>query len=176
MSYWLCARPRRVLKSLSRELHMEHWCWGVRSRGGETEGRKMKGEKGRQNEEAFSLAFLPLSLSSPMSKTDGAGVLCVFAYRGTCKCRLMWPTQLYTQTRTVAHTHAEPHTPLSPALVSASSGASQGSNQTSAICSQSALRVGRLISSQLTPSTKFSVSAFICSCNIKRSFLMKDHF
>ena len=49
--------------------------------------------RGRQNEEAFSLAFLPLSLSSPMSKTDGAGALCVyvcvFVYGGTCKCRLM---------------------------------------------------------------------------------------
>ena len=36
----------------------------------------MKG--GRRDEEAFSLAFLPLSLSSPMSKTDGAGALCVY--------------------------------------------------------------------------------------------------
>lgn len=42
-------------------------------RGKENEGRE--GE--RENEEAFSLAFLPLSLSSPMSKTDGAGALCV---------------------------------------------------------------------------------------------------
>lgn len=38
----------------------------------ENEGRE------RETEEAFSLAFLPLSLSSPMSKTDGAGAPCVF--------------------------------------------------------------------------------------------------
>lgn len=41
------------------------------------------------SDEAFSLAFLPLSLSSPMSKADGAGVLCVFVCRGTCMCRLV---------------------------------------------------------------------------------------
>lgn len=35
-------------KCLSRELHMEHWCRSVRSRGGETEGRKIKG--GREGE------------------------------------------------------------------------------------------------------------------------------
>lgn len=60
----------------------------VRSRGREMEGRKMReGGRERQNEEAFSLAFLPLSLSAPMSKTDGAGALCVCVYGG--KCRLM---------------------------------------------------------------------------------------
>lgn len=64
-------------------------CAVKRGRDGGKENEGREGEKGRQNEEAFSLAFLPLSLSSPMSKTDGAGVLCVFAYRGTCKCRLM---------------------------------------------------------------------------------------
>lgn len=42
----------------------------------ERDGGK-ENEGGRGNEEAFSLAFLPLSLSSPMSKTDGAGALCV---------------------------------------------------------------------------------------------------
>lgn len=50
-------------------------------------GEEMKGGRERQNEEAFSLAFLPLSLSSPMSKTDGAGALCVYVYASTCKWR-----------------------------------------------------------------------------------------
>lgn len=61
-----------------------------RDGGKENEGREgVGGGRERLNEEAFSLAFLPLSLSSPMSKTDGAGTLCVCVYAGTCKCRLM---------------------------------------------------------------------------------------
>lgn len=42
---------------------------------------------------AFPLASLPLSLSSPMSKADGATAPCVCVCQGTCKCRLMRHTQ-----------------------------------------------------------------------------------
>lgn len=53
-------------------------------------------EMGGGHEEAFPLAPLPLSLSSPMSKADGATALfvCVFICRGSCKRRLMRHTQL----------------------------------------------------------------------------------
>lgn len=47
----------------------------------ERDGREEKWREGgneRHDEKAFSLAFLPLSLSSPMSETDGAGALCVY--------------------------------------------------------------------------------------------------
>lgn len=75
-----------------------------RGRDGGKENEGKEGWRERQSEEAFSLAFLPLSLSSPMSKTDGAGALCVCACMcaGSCKCRLMWPTQTL---HTLSHSH-----------------------------------------------------------------------
>lgn len=85
-------------ESPSRDLHMEHRCRRVRSR------------RGGGHEEAFPLAPPPLSLSSPMSKADGAAApcVCVFMRRGTCKCRLMRHTQVDTRTRTCARAHARP--------------------------------------------------------------------
>lgn len=44
----IVCQAKTSFKSLSRELHMEHWCRSVRSRGGETDGRKIKG--GREGE------------------------------------------------------------------------------------------------------------------------------
>lgn len=112
MSYWLCARPRGVFfkkkkpvqKAPYGALMLES---AVKK---ERDGREEKWREGgneRHDEKAFSLAFLPLSLSSPMSETDGAGALCVCVYvhASTCKCRLMWSTQMHTQTHTHKHTH-----------------------------------------------------------------------
>lgn len=90
----ITCQPKMRCESPSRHLHMEHRCRKVRSRGW-----------GGGHQEAFPLASLPLSLSSPMSKADGATApcvcVCVLMCRGTCKCRLMRHTQLDTHTCSV---------------------------------------------------------------------------
>lgn len=111
MSYWLCARPRGVFKKKKPVQKAPYGALMLESAvKKERDGREEKWREGgneRHDEKAFSLAFLPLSLSSPMSETDGAGALCVCVYvhASTCKCRLMWSTQMHTQTRTHKHTH-----------------------------------------------------------------------
>lgn len=113
MSYWLCARPRGVFFKKKKKpvqkapygaLMLES---AVKKERGGREEKWREGGNERHDEKAFSLAFLPLSLSSPMSETDGAGALCVCVYvhASTCKCRLMWSTQMHTQTHTHKHTH-----------------------------------------------------------------------
>lgn len=107
-------------------------------------GGKMKGGRKRETRREglfFGFSASVIKLSHVRDRWSWC-LVCVYVHASTCKCRLMWSTQM--------HTHAQTHTLLSPALDSAPSGASQGSYQTSAICSKSALRVGQLISSQIT--------------------------
>lgn len=150
MSYWLCARPRGVFKKKKPVQKAPYGALMLESAvKKERDGREEKWREGgneRHDEKAFSLAFLPLSLSSPMSETDGAGALCVCI----CACKHLQVQADVIHPNAHTNTHAQTHTLLSPALDSAPSGASQGSYQTSAICSKSASRVGQLISSQIT--------------------------
>ena len=170
MSYWLCARPRRVL-NVCPESSIWSIDVGVCGQEGERrrEGKLREGGRERETERGglfFGFSASVIKLSHVKDRWSWCPV-CV------CVCICVWRhLQVQTDvTHPTLETHT--HTPLSPALDSASSGASQGSYQTSAICSQSALRVGQLISSQLTPSTKFSLFRLLsahATLNSKRSF------
>lgn len=76
----------------------------------ERDGREEKWREGgneRHDEKAFSLAFLPLSLSSPMSETDGAGALCVCIC--ACKHLQVQADVIHPNAHTHKHTHKHTH-------------------------------------------------------------------
>lgn len=91
----VCQAKASFKKSVQRTPYGALMSESVVKRGRDGGKEKEGKEGGRRGKEAFSLAFLPLSLSSPMSKTDGACAPCVrvcvhvFFCGGTCKCRLI---------------------------------------------------------------------------------------